>query len=648
MNYKVEYKVQNLMEAAPLGNCFLEGEIGARFDRFIYERVNGKFAVENILREAEEYFATQYDDIYTLGYWRSEFWGKLMLSAVRCARYNNDTGLKEDIIKSCYKILSFQREDGYLSTYRNSDNIYPVDTVKSAFYSGWEANYCWNIWGMKYTLWALIEAYSFLDDKKILAGAIKLADWIVAKFQKDGTRVKDSGVMDGMPSDSILKPMLILYRITGDEKYLIFGEDIVKEWSREDNERPNLLNNALSGVSVPNWYGLVDKKLAEDHDLGSEWVPKAYEMTSCFDGIIELYRITGKEVLLKASKAFYDILLKYESNILGSVGYCERYQNAAEYGDSATEICDVLHWMRLCFELFSLTGEAKYMESFEKAFVNAFMAGVYADGRNSAFFVRSAGRHLTAIPQCESRYQHCCLNNVGRGFTNAAESAVTKGEKGYYVNLFTQSYVRFDDTEIRVGANYFDSGWVGISVRNPEKNKKLYIRIPQWSKTTQIRVGIGDEVKVPLCGDYYEVDLNPDTTIMKIRFDMSVQVINCEWQEIEDSDYHIHRWRDGVYGLCNKESMLSCSKIALRRGPVILARTKKFGAVEDDMFGRETLYGKNIEAIWAPHIQNNSGTLVTTRVFITVDGEKKEYVMCDFASAGNLDSTDPKLFSVYI
>ena len=648
MNYKVEYKVQNLMEAAPLGNCFLEGEIGARFDRFIYERVNGKFAVENILREAEEYFATQYDDVYTLGYWRSEFWGKLMLSAVRCARYNNDTGLKEDIIKSCYKILSLQREDGYLSTYRNSDNIYPVDTVKSAFYSGWEANYCWNIWGMKYTLWALIEAYSFLDDKKILSGAIKLADWIVAKFQKDGTRVKDSGVMDGMPSASILKPMLILYRITGDEKYLTFGEDIVKEWSREDNERPNLLNNALSGVSVPNWYGLVDKKLAEDHDLGSEWIPKAYEMTSCFDGIIELYRITGKEVLLKAAKAFYDILFKYESNILGSVGYCERYQNAAEYGDSATEICDVLHWMRLCFELFSLTGEAKYMESFEKAFVNAFMAGVYADGKNSAFFVRSAGRHLTAIPQCESRYQHCCLNNVGRGFTNAAESAVTKGEKGYYVNLFTQSYVRFDDTEIRVGANYFDSGWVGISVRNPEKNKKLYIRIPQWSKTTQIRVGIGDEVNVPLCGDYYEVDLNLDTTIMKIRFDMSVQVINCEWQEIEDSDYHIHRWRDGVYGLCNKESMLSCSKIALRRGPVILARTKKFGAVEDDMFGRETLYGKNIEAIWAPHIQNNSGTLVTTRVFITVDGEKKEYVMCDFASAGNLDSTDPKLFSVYI
>ncbi len=647
MNYKANYKVQNVMESTPLGNCFLEGEIGARFDRFILERASGKFALEEILREAEDFFATQYDDIYTFGYWRSEFWGKLMLSAVRCSQYKNDDVLKEVLRKSCYRMLSYQREDGYLSTYRNSDNLYPVDVVKSALYSGWEANYCWNVWGMKYTLWALIEAAMYMDDEKILTGAVKLANWIVGKFQSDGTRVKDSGVMDGMPSSSILKPMLVLYRITGDEKYLTFGKDIVKEWSREDNERPNLITNALLGEAVADWYGISSKKLTEGHDLGADWVPKAYEMTSCFDGIIELYRITGEEVLLEASKAFYEILLKHESNILGSVGYCERYQNAADYADSATEICDVLHWMRLCYELFRITGDVKYMHSFEKAFVNAYIAGVYADGTNGAFFVRSAGRHYTALPQCETKYQHCCLNNVGRGFTNAAETQVTKSDKGYFVNMFTQSYVRFGDTEIRVGSNYFDSGWVGISVRNPEKGKKLYIRVPEWSKNTKLRVGLGDEFAIP-CGEYYEIDLEPDTTIMKIRFDMTVEVIKCEWQDIPDSDYHIHRWRDGVYGLCNKDCMLPCSKIALRRGPVILARSKKFGAKEEDMFSCDTLYGKKIEGIIAPHIPNNTGVLVSTRVMITADGEKHEYIMCDFASAGNVDSSDPKLFSIYL
>ena len=266
----------------------------------------------------------------------------------------------------------------------------------------------------------------------------------------------------------------------------------------------------------------------------------------------------------------------------------------------------------------------------------------------SAFFVRSAGRHYRAQPQCESMYQHCCLNNVGRGLTNAAESCVTKSDTGYFVNMFTQSYVRFGDTDIRVGAGYFDIGWVGIAVRNPEKGKKLYIRIPEWSKNTKIRVGLGDEVVVPVCGDYYEVELNEDTTIMKIRFDMTTEVINCEWSPIPDNDYHSFRWGDGTFGLCNKEMMLKCSKVVLRRGPVILARSKKFGAKEDDMFSLDTLYGKKIDSIIARPIINNIGVLVTLRVHITVDGEVKEYVLCDFASAANLDTNDPKFFSIYL
>ncbi len=636
MNYRVDYKVNNLMEMPELGNCYLEGEIGLRFDKFIHERVSGKFAIEEILREAEDFFKTQYDDIFTFGFWRSEFWGKLMLSAVRCCRYKKDERLAEDLRRSCYKMLSLQREDGYLSTYRNSDNLYPVDTEKATLYMGWGANYCWNVWGMKYTLWALIEAAQYLDDAFILGGAIKLADWIVAKFEKDGKRVKDSGVMDGMPSSSILKPMLVLYRLTGDEKYFEFGKDIVKEWSREDNEAPNLLNNALSGKSVDDWY-----------DLKEGWYPKAYEMTSCFDGILEMYRLTGEEKLFDASKALYEILVKYESNILGSVGYCERYQKAADYADAATEICDVLHWMRLCHELYRLTGEMKYMSSFEKAFVNAYIAGVYADGKSGAFFVRGAGRHWTAVPQCETKYQHCCLDNAGRGFTNAAESCVMKNDKGYYINMFIQSQTNFGETEIKVHDGYFGWGWVGISVRNPEKGKKLYLRIPEWSKNTKIRVGVGEEVEIP-CGEYYELELNEDTTIMKIRFDMWVEVIERKWEEIPEGDYHLVRWIDNPVGVCNRDSMLKCSKVVLRRGPVILARTKKFGAKEEDMFSLDTLYGKNITSTSAFYVVNNSGNLSVLRVKIVADEKEYEYLMCDYASAANFDSMDPKYFSIYL
>ena len=222
-----------------------------------------------------------------------------------------------------------------------------------------------------------------------------------------------------------------------------------------------------------------------------------------------------------------------------------------------------------------------------------------------------------------------------------------KNDKGYYVNMFIQSQTNFGDTEIKVHDGYFGWGWVGISVRNPEKGKKLYLRIPEWSKNTKIRVGVGEEINIP-CGDYYEVELNEDTTIMKIRFDMWVEVIEREWKEIPEGDYHLVRWMDNPVGVCNKDSMLKCSKVVLRRGPVILARTKKFGAKEEDMFGLDSLYGKNISSTSSFYVVNNSGNLSVLRVKVVADEKEYEYLMCDYASAANFDSMDPKYFSIYL
>jgi DUF1680 family protein len=158
MNFKVEYKVKNKMNAPSLSDVSLDGIIGARFDRFAYERVSSDFAIKEILREAELCFRDQYDDEYNYGLWRSEFWGKLMISACRVCRMKGDEKLKDDLKKSVYTMLSYQREDGYLSAYRDADSILPCDTSISMRDVGWECNYNWNLWGQKYTLWALIEA----------------------------------------------------------------------------------------------------------------------------------------------------------------------------------------------------------------------------------------------------------------------------------------------------------------------------------------------------------------------------------------------------------------------------------------------------------------------------------------------------------
>jgi DUF1680 family protein len=454
MEFKVHYKIRNKMDLISPEGISLGGEIGERFDRFIHERTSGDFAINEILREAEECFAEQLDDEFNYGMWRGEFWGKLAISAAGICRMKRDEGLMEDLSESAYTMLSYQRGDGYLSTYLDSKNIFRTDPETSIRDVGWPCDFNWNFWGQKYTLWGLIEIAMLTDDEEILEGAQKLADNMIATVKSLGVRVKDVGVMDGMAASSAMKPILILYRLTQDRRYLEFAEEIAKDMDSDSEERPNVLRNARLGKDMTDWYSREDG-----------WYAKAYECMSFLEGVAELYRITGDEKLLEALEKFWESTCRRESNILGSVGYCEQFFDAKAYPDAATEVCDVIHWMRLSLELFSITADTKYIKVVEKAFLNAFLAGIYEDGKWGAFFVRSSGRHFEAFRQCDTKYQHCCLNNAGRGFTNMAQSIVTECDGKYYINSYIQSQIQHGDTLIRIGKGYADNGSVAVTVR---------------------------------------------------------------------------------------------------------------------------------------------------------------------------------------
>ena len=634
MKFKVQYKVENKMTPPDLSGISLDGEVGIRFDRFTHERTAGEFAIKEILDEALRTFSEQLDDEFHHGMWRGEFWGKLAISAAATARMKNEEGLIEVLRWSAYALLSLQREDGYISTYRDNKDLFRRDPAISIRDMGWACDYNWNLWGQKYTLWGLIEIARLTNDKKILKGAIKLADNILDTIESLGTRVKDTGVMDGMASASIMKPMLILYRLTADERYLEFAKKIAGEMDLESGERPNVIRNARENKHAADWYSLDDG-----------WYVKAYEMTSLMEGVAELYRITADKSLLVALENFWQHLYDRESNILGSVGYCEQYAEAKKYPDSATEICDVIHWMRLSLELVYITGEVKYSAVIENAFLNAFLAGVYSDGKWGAFFVRSAGRHYDAEPQCDTKYQHCCLNNVARGFANMAESIITRGEDGYYINSYVQSTVNIDGALFRISRGYTDNGNVAISVRGVEKGAKIFLRIPEWSRNTTLSV---DGEKTPLsAGEYNEFVMQESEGVLRICFDMSVRVsdFDGEYFEIPATDYHRRRWID-QNGLCDRGAMVYHPMSVVRRGPLLLARSKRIGSLEADMFSGKTVFGKNPTAL--AKTLRHDGLLTLCQLTLKTEDGEEVLIMCDYASAANRAECDARYFSVFI
>ncbi len=637
MEYKVKYAVENSYHAPELGKVSLDGLIGEKFDKLIHERVTSDFAIDFILREAENCFRDRFDDEYKFGLWRSEFWGKLIISACRVCRYLESDKLRSAIKTSAYRLLSFRDDDGFLSTYRNRKAVIMPTQEKAAFDHGWRSN--WNVWGRKYTLWGMLECAMLLDDKALLDASAQIADILLEDLSELGIHISETGCKYGMPSGSIMKPMLVLYRLTGDKRYLDLCLSIADNWDRDDDVWPNLIRNALGEVGPADWY-----------ESGDEvWEAKAYEMMSCFDGIIELYRVTGNKRYFDACKGLYDQLVKYELNIAGNVGYCELFHNAKKHPDMATEACDAIHWMRLCYELFGLTGDMCYAESFEKAYVNAFMASVNEDGKGSAFFLRSSGRHWNGDAQCHTKYQHCCLNNLPRGFANAAEMSMAESDEGYFINLYTMSTVRFGDTLIRVGDHYFNSGRVTVSIRNPKPGKKLYFRVPDWSENMTIRVGeiTYNQSELNHKNGYAEVELCGDITIW-LQFDMTPRVIDFEgeWQELPADDYHIRRWCDDDDGVCNRAQMVKHPMAHVYRGPVLLSRSKRIGSTAEDMFSGETVYGKE-RTCEALNLQGDR-KLAYCRLTLNYDGKSREIEMCDFASAANLALEDPWYFNVFI
>ncbi len=81
-----------------------------------------------------------------------------------------------------------------------------------------------------------------------------------------------------MASSSILEPMVLLYRFTGEPRYLEFARYIVNQWETEDG--PKLVSKALFDIDVARRFPHPERWFAPEQGQ------KAYEMMSCYDGLL--------------------------------------------------------------------------------------------------------------------------------------------------------------------------------------------------------------------------------------------------------------------------------------------------------------------------------------------------------------------------
>ncbi len=527
--------------------------------------------------------------------WQSEFWGKWFTSALLAYRYKPTQPLKAALDKSVADLIATQTADGYIGNYAPDKHLQQ-----------------WDIWGRKYCMLGLIGYYDLTQSRAALSAAGKLADHLIKELADNKTPIVKLGNHRGMAASSVLEPITLLYVRTGNKKYLDFAEEIVHEW--ETDEGPRLLSKSLTAVGkrfpkpVKSWYGW-------------EQGQKAYEMMSCYEGLLELYRVTGNEKYKEAVVNTWQSIRDTELNIAGSGSAMECWFGGAAYQTMAInhyqETCVTATWIKLSQQLLRLTGEAKYADAIEQSYYNALLGAMYADGSDWAKYTPLSGERLKGEEQCHMGI-NCCEASGPRGLFTLPLTAVMKTTEGADINFFLPGNYNIttpagQPVTIVQTTGYPVTDKVLISVK-PGKAALFTLRLrnPGWSQQSSVTVN-NQPVPAIAAGEYIAISRQwKDGDTVALTLDMRGRLARSG----DHNEY-----------------------FAISRGPLVLARDMRLGLPDTD---------EPLQPIVSKDGYINLQTADTTAgywfsakaSFIAEshgEGGPKpvQIVLCDYASAGN-------------
>ena len=637
-------------------------------DCFRYNKKN-EFQFQGILDESVKYieemqllrtdlwkrFVQQFreDADYEAG-WRGEYWGKMMRGACFVYAYSQNPQLYEVLTETVLDILTAQEENGRISSYGIHHE-----------FDGWD------IWGRKYVLLGMQYFLEICKDEelseKIVKSMKRQLDYIMTKIgdELEGKLpiTKATRHWRGLNSSSLLEPVVRLYNITGEQRYLDFASYIVES----------------GGMDVVNVFDLAYQDELYPYQYP---VTKAYEMTSCFEGLLEYYRVTGTPKYKTSIINFANKVLESDLTIIGCCGCTHELfdhstvrQTNTTNGKTMQETCVTVTLMKFFYQLTLLTGDAKYVDAFEISLYNAYLGSIntekvieplileeYPDCNIEAlpfdsYSPLTAGTRGNGIGglkvMSDNHYYGCCACIGAAGLGLVPKMALLEAEKGFVMNLFIDGSIKTVTSNgnplmFRTETNYPVNGTVRITLEmSQNEDFELCIRIPAWSKETKLSVNGNawrnaehsrkEHLEAGYItlnrewqnGDVIELELDMRTeALTPISYGHQVLMNEVIW----GANYMIPTY--------DKEDPIAKYHLALRRGPIILAQENRLGysvdepvdiKVEQDGYVLVTTLEKEV----APYEH-----ILEVEVPLT-DGSKMH--VTDYASAGKLWTEESKM-----
>lgn len=366
-----------------------------------------------------------------------EFFGKLMRAACLVYRYTGDAKLKAVIDAAADDIMSLQDGDGDIST--SPKQLQPNGSGGA------------DLWERKYVLLGLWEYYLATGREDVLSCMTRLALYTASQVgEKPKTPVTETGwAFCGIESSSILEPIVKLYALTGREELFELADHIVSSGACS---RENMFEAIRNG--------------RDPKDIGSDGVPehsiaKAYEMMSCFEGLLEFYRVTGEKKYLECARKFIEKINEQEITYLGSGGADGPFNLGPGTGEQwnhtffeqanpdiklGMETCVTITYMKLMLQYYRLTGDASCIDRIEVSAYNALLGAMREDGSFFDYFPKFNGTRSTKVNfsyDLNGMPLSCCTANGPMGMAILPFAAYCERPGRLDVNLYIPSDNRF-------------------------------------------------------------------------------------------------------------------------------------------------------------------------------------------------------------
>ncbi len=557
--------------------------------------------------------------------WRGEYWGKMMRGGVLVYQFTQDPALCETLTETVRDMLSVAEDDGRVSSFSRETEFR-----------------AWDLWCRKYVLLGLEYYLEICEDEalraQIIAFLCRAADCILARIGLGEGQIHITRATNywlGLNSSSILEPMVRLYGLTGEQKYFDFAEYIVNSGFTDGL---NIIDRAYENILKPYQYG----------------VAKAYEMMSCFEGLLEFYRITGIEKYRTAVVNFAHAVIESEISVIGSCGCTHelfdhtKTRQTQRYEGIMQETCVTVTWMKFCSQLLRLTGESVFADEIEHSFYNAYLGSMNTQDKDCDEMLKKIPKHgLLRTPMTvdsysplipgkrgvktggfqilsDNSYYGCCVCIGAAGAGIFARHAVMESGGDTVINFYEKSsYELSGGTLIEIDTDYPADGRILIKI-NCAKETTLKLRIPAWSRKTIIA---GSESSAK---GYASVALKAGEQIISLELDMSIrETLPEKWDtdvlyigtvaNIRPPIVVKHRPEDDKY-------------ISLARGPLTLAADSRLGKSAHDTYSFKRSDGA-IEYSLCKDTSFAEGERATLKCrFTSEDGN--DFCLIDYASAG--------------